>query len=49
MAIFNDKLFYQVVASANYSREQIEYLEGLNNSREKIKWSVVKQNLEKIK
>ena len=45
MPIYKEKLFYQVVAFKNYSREQIEYLEGLNNSREKIKWADVKRNL----
>ena len=49
VAEHRDNMFYQVVAFIDYSREQIEYLESLNNSREKIKWSVVKQNLEKGK
>ena len=40
------QMFYNVVAFKNYNREQIEYLERLNNSREKIKWSEVKRNLE---
>ncbi len=40
------QMFYNVVAFKNYNREQIEYLERLNNSREKLKWSEVKQKLE---
>jgi len=49
VAEYRDQMFYNVVAIKNYSREQIEYLERLNNSREKLKWSDVKRNLERIK
>ena len=45
----SDHMFYKVIAIKNYSREQIEYLESLNNSREKVKWSEVKQNLNEIR
>ena len=38
-------MFYQVLAYINYTREQIEYLASLNNSRENIKWADVKRNL----
>jgi len=49
VAEFRDQMFYQVVAFINYSREQIEYLIGLNNSQEKVKWLDVKRTLEAIK
>ncbi|MBT6994115.1 MAG: PKD domain-containing protein [Candidatus Cloacimonetes bacterium] len=45
VAQFSPQMFYRVIAFKNYSREQIEYLEQLNNTCEKIKWSEVKQNL----
>ena len=46
---WSDAMFYKVFAFKDYNNRQIEYLESLNNSREKIKWSEVKQNLEKRK
>ena len=46
---YSPQMFYEVIAIKNYSREQIDYLESLNNSREKLKWSEVKRNLEKLK
>ena len=49
VAQYSPQMFYRVIAVKDYSREQIEYLEGLNNSREKIKWSIVQQNLKEIK
>ena len=42
----SDHMFYKVITIKNYNREQIEYLESLNNSTERIKWSDVKRNLE---
>ena len=39
------QMFYNVIAFKNYNREQIEYLESLNNLREKLKWSEVKLKL----
>jgi len=49
VAEFRDQMFYQVVAYINYSREQIEYLKSLNNSRERVKWAEVKRKLKEIK
>jgi len=49
VAEFRDQMFYQVVSYINYSREQIEYLEWLNNSQKKIKWIDVKRELERLK
>ena len=45
VAQFSSQMFYKVIAFKYYSRYQIEYLEKLNNSKEKVKWSEVKQNL----
>ena len=45
VAQYSPQMFYRVIAIKNYTREQIEYLERLNNSREKVKWSEVKRNL----
>jgi len=49
VAQFSPQMFYRVIAFKDYNREQIEYLESLNNSREKFKWSEVKRNLESKK
>ena len=49
VAEFRDQMFYQVVAYINYSREQIEYLVGLNNSQDKIKWIDVKRKLNEFR
>ena len=46
---YSPQMFYEVITIKNYNREQIEYLESLNNSREKLKWSEVKRNLEVAK
>ena len=49
VAQYSPQMFYRVFAVKHYSREQIEYLESLNNSREKIKWSEVKHNLNEMR
>ena len=41
VAQYRTQMFYKVVAVKNYTREQVEYLEELNNSREKISWKEV--------
>jgi hypothetical protein len=46
---FSPQMLYQVIAIKNYSTRELEYLKELNNSREKLKWSEVKRNLERIK
>ena len=46
VAQFSPQIFYRVIAFKDYSREQIEYLEELNHSQKRIKWSEVEQNLE---
>ena len=43
---YSPQMFYEVFTIKNYNREQIEYLERLNNSQEKLKWSEVRRNLE---
>ena len=48
VAQYREQMFYNVVAIVNYTREEIDYLESLNNSLEKIKWSDIKQNLNEI-
>ena len=40
-------MFYKVKAIFNFSREEIEYLESLNNSDDKMKWEDVKRKLRK--
>ncbi|MCK4653516.1 MAG: PKD domain-containing protein [Candidatus Cloacimonetes bacterium] len=49
VAQHSSQMFYRVVAFVDLSRNEIEYLVSLNNSREKVKWSEVKQNLIKIR
>jgi hypothetical protein len=49
VADYREQMFYKVIAIKNYSREQIEYLEVLINSRENFKWSEVKINLKEIR
>jgi hypothetical protein len=46
---FSPQMLYQVIAIKNYSTRELEYLKELNNSREELKWSEVKRNLERIK
>jgi hypothetical protein len=48
VADYSPQMFYRVIAIKNYTREQIEYIERLNNSREKVSWSVVKKNLDDL-
>ena len=49
VAQFRPQMFYQIIAFKDYNRTQIEYLNSLSNSREKVKWSEVKQNLYKMR
>ena len=49
VAQFRPQMFYQIIAYKDYTRAQIEYLESLNNSQKIIKWSDVKQNVNKIR
>ncbi len=49
VAQYSTQMFYKVIAIVNYTREQIEYLESINNSREKVKWSDVKRNFNVIR
>jgi len=48
MAANRNQVFYQVVTFISNSGGQIEYLEGLNSSAEKMKWFEVKQNLKRL-
>ncbi|MCD4664346.1 MAG: PKD domain-containing protein [Bacteroidales bacterium] len=41
----SEHMFYKVISVKDMNRNQIAYLKGLNNSREKVRWSEVKQNL----
>lgn len=43
-----NQMFYRIVAVVNLSREEMQYLVSLNNSRDKIKWSDVKRDLKKV-
>ncbi len=45
VAEYRDQMFYRVVAIKNYNREQIDYLEALNNSQGKVRWSELKKRL----
>ena len=47
--LFSSQMFYQVFSYKSYSTRQLEYLKELNNSLEKLKWSEVKRNLERMK
>lgn len=49
VAHHSPQMFYSVVAYIDLSRNEIDYLENLNNSFEKIKWSEVIQNLNKMR
>jgi len=49
VAQYSPQMFYKVITIKNYNREQIEYLQSLNNLQKRIKWFEVKQNLEKRK
>ena len=48
VTLFSSQMFYQVFAYKSYSTREHEYLKELNNSREKLKWSKVKRNLERM-
>ena len=48
VVLYSPQMFYNVIAIKNYSTRQLEYLKELNNSAEKLKWSEVKRNLERI-
>ncbi len=45
VAQYSTQMFYQVATVVNLSREEMQYLLSLNNSRNKVKWSDVKWNL----
>ena len=47
VAQHSTQMFYQVVTFIDLSRENIQYLNGLNNSHHKIKWLDVKRNLKR--
>ncbi|MCK4979554.1 MAG: PKD domain-containing protein [Candidatus Delongbacteria bacterium] len=48
VVVHSPQMFYHVLAYKSYSTRQLEYLKELNNSAEKLKWSEVKRNLERI-
>ena len=49
VAQFRPQMFYQIISHKDFTRAQLEYLESLNNSREVIKWSDVKWNLDSMR
>jgi len=44
---YSTQMFYQVIAVVNLSREEIQYLKGLNGSHHNIRWIDVKKRLRK--
>ena len=48
VAQFRPQMFYQIIAYKDFSRAQIDYLDNLHNSREKVKWFDVKQALSEL-
>ena len=49
VAQHRNQMFYKVVAFIDYSRQQIEYLSGLSNLQEKVRWMYVKRNLNELR
>jgi len=47
VAQYSTQMFYQVIAIADISRDEIQYLKGLNDSYHKIRWLDVKRNFKK--
>ncbi len=48
VAQYREQMFYNVIAVVNFTREEIEYLESLSNSREILNWLEVQQNLNEL-
>jgi len=48
IAALSDQMFYRVVAYIDYSSGQMEYLESLNSTQEKINWIDIKLNLDRL-
>lgn len=49
VAAYCNQMYYRVIAIKDYNLAQIEYLEKLNNSKERIQWSILKQNLKNMR
>jgi PKD repeat protein len=47
-AQWSEEMFYKVFAFVNYNRIQIQYLESVTESKEKIKWSDMKLHLDTL-
>ncbi|OQX70729.1 MAG: hypothetical protein B6D62_03700 [Candidatus Cloacimonas sp. 4484_275] len=49
VAEFRDQMFYKIVTIKNFNNRQTDYLKKLNNSAQKIKWTIIKENLKKLR